>query len=190
MEVEKKGESPESEISEGSFGKESLRAKGPGPVFFVLVGLVLGLAIKLFCLDVLRVEGTSMEPAVADKSRVWVSKLAYGLVEPFGDSLLLQWGEPQQDQVVLYFYNNRAVIKRCVAVAGDRLDFSTGLGYILNVNEKKIPLTEAQYQKLKHNQQVPQGMILAVGDNYHDSVDSRDYGFVPVENVLGRIVTR
>ena len=61
---------------------------------------------------------------------------------------------------------------------------------ILNVNEKKIPLTEAQYQKRKHNGQVPQGMILAVGDNYPDSVDSRDYGFVPVENVLGRIVTR
>lgn len=190
MEVEKKGLLPESKKSEGSFGTESLRSKGPGPLVFVVAGVVLGLAIKLFCLDVLRVEGTSMEPAVADGSRVWVGKLAYGLVEPFGDSLLVQWREPRRDEVVLYFYNNRAVIKRCVAVAGDRLDFSTGLGYSLNVNEKKIPLTEAQYQKLKHNRQVPQGMILAVGDNYQNSVDSRDYGFVPVENVLGRIAVR
>ena len=190
MEAEKKGAIPESKKAKDSFGRESPQANGPGLVVFVLVGLVLGVAIKLFCLDILRVEGTSMEPAVADKSQVWVSKLAYGLVEPWGDRLLVQWREPRQDEVVLYFYNDRAVIKRCVAVAGDRLDFSTGFGYSLNVNEKNIPLTEAQYQKLKHNGQVPQGMILAVGDNYPDSVDSRDYGFVPVENVLGRIVTR
>ena len=56
------------------------------------------------------------------------------------------------------------------------------------VNEKNIPLTESQYQRLKHNRQVPAGMVLAVGDNYADSVDSRDYGFVSVQNVLGRII--
>ena len=75
-----------------------------------------------------------------------------------------------------------------MAVAGDRLEFSHDFGYSLAVNEKSIPLQEAQYQKLKHNQQVPPGMILAVGDNYNESVDSRDYGFVSVKNVLGRII--
>ena len=97
MEAEKKGAIPESKKAKDSFGRESPQANGPGLVVFVLVGLVLGVAIKLFCLDILRVEGTSMEPAVADKSQVWVSKLAYGLVYPWGDRLLGQLREPRQE---------------------------------------------------------------------------------------------
>ncbi len=162
--------------------------KTSGILGFVVLGLMLGVGLKLFCLDVLVVSGSSMEGAVEDGSRVVVNKLAYGVVKPFGDELVLQWREPRRDDLILYFYNDRAVIKRCVAVAGDRLDFSVGLGYSLVVNEKNIPLTESQYQRLKHNRQVPAGMVLAVGDNYADSVDSRDYGFVSVQNVLGRII--
>ena len=162
--------------------------KFKGSLFFVLMGILVGIVIKLFCFDLLRVSGSSMEPAIHFGTQIGISKLSYGLVEPFGDELLLQWSEPQRGDVVLYFYNNRAVIKRCVAVAGDRLDFSHGLGYSLTVNEKNIPLTEAQYQRLKHNERVPQGMILALGDNYRESVDSRDYGFVSIKNVLGKVI--
>lgn len=159
-------------------------------LLFVTLGIVLGLGIKIFCFDVLIVSGSSMEPAINDGSKVWINKVAYGVVKPFGDKLLLQWEKPKIGDVVLYFYNDRAVIKRCVAVEGDSLDFSVGLGYSLIVNEKNIPLTESQYQKLKHNQGVPQDMILALGDNYTESVDSRDYGFVSVKNVLGRIISK
>ena len=158
------------------------------PVFFVVLGVLVGVGIKLFCLDLLRVSGSSMEPAITSGSQILINKLAYGVVQPLGDQLVIQWKEPEREDVVLYFYNNRAVVKRCVAVAGDRLEFSHDFDYSLTVNEKSIPLTEAQYQRLKHNQQVPAGMILALGDNYDESVDSRDYGFVSVKNVLGRII--
>lgn len=189
MEAEKKHGSESGSPARNSGGKGSVGRLG-GPVFFIVVGMLAGVGIKLLCLDVMNVSGSSMEPAIASGSRIWVGKLAYGLVKPFGDELVFRWKEPRRGDVVLYFYNNRAVVKRCVAVAGDRLEFSSGLGYSLTVNEKSIPLTEAQYQRLKHNQQVPQGMILALGDNYRESVDSRDYGFVPVKNVLGRIIGR
>lgn len=157
---------------------------------FVTVGIALGLGLKIFCFDLLFISGSSMEPDIKDGNKVWINKLAYGFIKPFGDELVCQWSKPKVGDVILYFYNNRAVIKRCVAVEGDWLDFSSGLGYSLVVNGKNIPLTESQYQKLKHNQQVPLGMILALGDNYSESVDSRDYGFVAVKNVLGRIISK
>ena len=53
---------------------------------------------------------------------------------------------------------------------------------------KKIPLTEYQYQRIKYDSFVPENTILAVGDNYEKSVDSRDYGFVPTKNILGKVL--
>lgn len=187
METEKKQHCPSFEQAEKNCEKKS-SSKHLSPVLFVVLGVLAGIGIKLFCFDLLRVSGSSMEPAIASGSQILVNKLAYGVVQPLGDQLVLQWKEPEREDVVLYFYNNRAVVKRCVAVAGDRLEFSHDFDYSLTVNEKSIPLTEAQYQRLKHNQQVPPGMILALGDNYDESVDSRDYGFVSVKNVLGRII--
>ena len=131
-----------------------------------------------------------MEPNVKDKSSVIVGKLSFGLVKPFGDDLIIQWGSPKPDDIILYYYNNKTVIKRCVAVAGDTLEFSAFQGYSVCAGENTIPLKESQYQRLKHNSVVPKGMIFAVGDNYAESIDSRDYGFVSEKNILGKVLFR
>ncbi|MBO5137120.1 MAG: signal peptidase I [Spirochaetaceae bacterium] len=159
-------------------------------LLFILAGIFIGIILKLFVFDVLRVEGTSMEPAIQDGNTVIVFKLAYGLVRPFSEDLIISWAEPKPGDIVLYFYNNRAVIKRCVAVAGEPLDFSFTSGYSLLVGGKEIPLTENQYQRIKHSHQVPNGMILAIGDNYSESIDSRNYGFVSVDNILGKVLKK
>ena len=62
--------------------------------------------------------------------------------------------------------------------------------YTVKVGDNEIPLTESQYMRLKDAAQVPEGYILAVGDNYEVSVDSRDYGFVSVKNVLGKVLCK
>lgn len=159
-------------------------------LLFVLIGAVIGILIKLFIFDVSNISGVSMEPTIKDKSTVIIYKLGYGLVKPFGDDLIIQWSSPKVNDIVLYFYNNKAVIKRCVAISGDLLEFSTSSGYSLSVNKNIIPLKESQYQRLKHNLVVPEGMILAVGDNYADSIDSREYGFVAEKNILGKVLFR
>ncbi|AEE17356.1 signal peptidase I [Treponema brennaborense] len=164
--------------------------KNSSPLLFVVCGVIAGIVLKLFVVDILNVSGTSMEPAVPDGAVIVVSKLAYGLVKPFGDELLAQWRTPRKGEVVLYFYNDKAVVKRCVATSGEPLDFSTDSGYSLTVADKTIPLTEAQYQRIKHSSEVPSGTILAIGDNYAQSVDSRNYGFVSVHNIIGKVICR
>lgn len=156
----------------------------------VLLGAGLGVLLKLFVVDFLTVSGTSMEPSVRDGSVVVVFKLAYGMARPFGGELLFQWAAPERGDIVLYFYNDRAVIKRCVSVGGDPLEFSASSGYSLYADGNWMPLSEPQYQRIKHSARVPEGMVLAVGDNYADSVDSRDYGFVPERNILGKVLFR
>ncbi len=153
---------------------------------FVLLGICIGVFLKLFIFDILKVEGTSMVPALKPGSRLIENKLAYGIVNPLGSSFLLQWAEPKIDDIVLYYYNNHIVVKRCVALENEPLEIIEDSEYILKVNQKNIPLTEQQYLNLKDIKKVPEGRILAIGDNYSDSIDSRDYGFVSTANVLGR----
>lgn len=157
---------------------------------YVFAGLLLGLFIKLFVFDILHIQGISMQPAVRDGQTVLVNKLSYGIVKPFSDTLLTTWAEPVPNDVVIYLYNNKIVIKRCIAVAGTPLEYSDDSGYTLLVGEKAIPLTDLQYHRMQKSTTVPQGTIFAVGDNYTESIDSRTYGFVPVRNVIGRVLCR
>ena len=131
-----------------------------------------------------------MEPAIKDNSTVIINKLAYGICAPFGNSLLFSWTEPKKSDIVLYIYNGKPVIKRVLATANESLEFSVDNGYSLSIGENTIPLTEGQYQRLKYSSQVPQGTVLCVGDNYEESVDSRDYGFVLVNSILGKVLCK
>ena len=169
-----------------------------GAFFIILTGICIGLLIKLFVIDVMKINGTSMEPSLKDGSVVVLNKLAYGIPKPFGDKLIVHWAEPEPGDVVIYLYQNRYVIKRCVGVADMPLEYHSNLEYTfetehlykMSVNGKEIPLTETQFHLIGMSRSVPEGTILAVGDNYTQSVDSRDYGFVPVENVIGKVLCR
>lgn len=163
----------------------------PNILFCIFSGLLIAAVFKIFIIESLSVEGKSMEPALRDKQTIFVNKLAYGLVNPFGAKLIVQWAKPKEDDMVIFLYNNNIVVKRCVATENGTLDYLTNSGYILLVNlDRQIPLTEEQFQKMKKCSVVPDGYILAVGDNYTQSFDSRNYGFIPVSNILGKVICR
>ncbi|MBQ4378856.1 MAG: signal peptidase I [Treponema sp.] len=159
-------------------------------VLIVCLGLLLGFFLKLFVFEILTVSGDSMFPAIQNGDRLFVSKLSYGIVKPYSDSLLCQWKKPGKGDVVIYLYDNKIVVKRCVATGGEKLEFyhSTGDNFTLKAGNQEIPLTTLQYLNLKNSETVPQGFILAVGDNYEVSVDSRTYGFVSEKNILGKVI--
>jgi signal peptidase I len=159
-------------------------------IICVGTGILIGLFLKLFVFDVLHIQGTSMQPALRDGGTVVVNKLAYGIVKPFSDTLITEWAQPQPGDIIIFLYNNKIVIKRCVAVGGTPLEYSTDSGYTLHVGTKTIPLTGLQYHRMMTSTVVPEGTILAVGDNYALSIDSRTYGFVPVKNVIGKVLCR
>ena len=154
----------------------------------ILTGIAIGTFIKFFMLDFMRVSGSSMENTIHDNSVISVSRIAFGISLPFSDTLLVQWNEPKRNDIVIYLYNNKIVVKRCVAVAGDSLDYSADSQYILFTGGHEITLTAEQYECMKNSDVVPEGYILAIGDNYSKSIDSRTYGFVPVKNILGKVL--
>lgn len=166
-----------------------MKASG-GKAFFLCIfaGISIGLVLKLFVIDIVSVQGISMEPAVRDKETVVVCKAAYGLSDPFGSGTLFRWKNARPGDIVIYTYKNSLVIKRCTAAQGDSLEFSSDTGYTVSVRGKTYPLTEIQYNLIKGSPAVPDGMILAIGDNYENSIDSRTYGFIAQKDILGKVI--
>ena len=168
--------------------EKSKRGTGYFVFLCILFGCILGIIIKLFVLDILNIQGTSMEPTLLNGSRVFVNKLAYGLVKPFRSEFIIQWKEPKIGDIVIYFHENKIVVKKVYGISGDKLEFSTDSGYSLKVNGKKVFLTPVQFQRIKTFSQIPDGYVFTLGDNQKDSIDSRDYGFVSVKNIIGKII--
>ena len=156
----------------------------------ILSGILLAVLVKFFLLDVLVVSGSSMEPTLKSGTHIAVQRCAYGISVPFGNKLLTQWKTPQNNDIVIFLRNDTWIVKRCCGQSGTELDYSTESGYNLLVGDESIPLTEQQYMKMKNIHRVPDGMFLAIGDNRADSVDSRQYGFIPNNNALGKVICR
>lgn len=160
------------------------------PLILILTGILLGVCIKLFVFDFIITSGQSMNPTLHDKEVLFISKSAYGIPNPNYKNFLIQWKAPAKNDIVLFLHDNKIVVKRCVLTEGDSIEILTDKHYIykLRVENKNIPLTSAQMEWLKDYSTVPRGFVFVVGDNAEYSIDSRDYGFVAVKNITGKVI--
>jgi signal peptidase I len=153
------------------------------------IGLATLCAIILLfnCLDARRVDGLSMEPTLSPGQLVYINRVAYGLRLPFLDGYLVTWAVPKPGEMVVFLnpHEGRQVVKRCIAVAGDPIEIQDGTLVLARI---ELPLTAAQERHFSAYTSVPPGMIFVAGDNLPNSIDSRDYGFIRVENVTGKVI--
>jgi signal peptidase I len=153
-------------------------------LFFSVV--ILALLVKLFAFDIMPISGPSMQPTFRTGSVIVEFKLAWGIPLPFTNRYIVRWGTPREGDIVIYPWQGRNVIKRCVATGGTPLVFSEESGYSVLVAGRIIPLTFGQYQKLRGAARVPEGTVFALGDNMAESRDSREYGFVSIDSIHGK----
>ena len=110
------------------------------------------------------VPSRSMTPTILPGDRIYVNKLAYDLKLPFTTRRLLSWSDPRRGDVVILYSprDGAALVKRIAAIPGDRID---GRG---------DPL--------------PPGKYFVRGDNAAHSFDSRSFGPVSRDKIIGRAV--
>ncbi len=170
----------------------------------VLGLLVLGiLAGRSTLADHYYVPSGSMLETLQIGDRVFVDKRAYGFRIPF-TRIQLTDGDPVARGDIVIFDSPRdgkRLIKRIVAVGGDEVLIQGGL---LTINGERLgsaenPLLEIMDGKAVQvnlsrgggaevSGTVPDGMVLAVGDNRGNSIDGRAFGPVPEDEVYGRAV--
>jgi signal peptidase I len=72
------------------------------------------LLIKVFLLDFIVAEGSSMEPAIRSGSVLVINRMQYGLRFPGQQGYLVRWASPKQGEVVVFYApSGNIAVKRC-----------------------------------------------------------------------------
>lgn len=148
----------------------------------IITAVVLALLIRMFLFEIILVDGSSMEPTLYDRNRVFVNKIGYLIGEPqHGDVIIFKTPEGNQSNYV----------KRLIGLPGDRIRIENGIVYLNNQPLDEPYIADPPYNDYAEAT-VPEGTFFALGDNRNDSKDSRDFriGFVPRENLVGKAVWR
>lgn len=168
-----------------------MRSRRLRPGWAILAALLLVVLVKALVLDVAVVDGRSMLPTLTPGSIVLVLRCAYGLPSPSGSGYLFAWAAPRRGEVVAAASprDGLPVVKR-VAAAGPAT-LRTAAGRLLGPG-LDLPLSADQEGRivaaLGPALELPAGELFLAGDNPPESLDSRDYGGVPIEAVSGRVL--
>jgi len=125
----------------------------------------------------IRVDGSSMVPTLTNGQFVMVNRLVY------------KFSHPNHGDVVVFEYPNdpdQEYIKRIIGLPGDTVTIKNGHVY-LNEQELVEPYTAAQ-SRTTGEWQVPGDHIFVLGDNRNNSQDSRNFGFVSMDHVIGKAI--
>jgi len=143
----------------------------------VVIAVVLAFGIiRPFIIQPFVIPSESMVPTLLVGDRLFANKFIYRF-------------KPIQrfDVIVFKYPHNPKVdyIKRVIALEGETVQLIGGKVYI-----NKQPLEESHKMNPSYDDfgpvRIPKGYLFVLGDNRGNSEDSRYFGFVPVQNVLGK----
>ena len=150
----------------GAMGREVLGT--------IIPALVIAILIHLFLAQATRVEGYSMEPTLYGHQRLIIEKLSYHFHQPQrGDIVVIK--VPGYDELL---------IKRVIGLPGETLEIKDGVVYI-DGQPLDEPYVNGQPRGSYPAITIPPGRIFVMGDNRNNSSDSRSFGTVPIENIVG-----
>jgi signal peptidase I len=143
--------------------------------------------VYLFLMQPHQVKGSSMYPTFKDKEYLLTDKITYNKADPkYGDVIVFK--APVNE--------NFDFIKRVIAVPGQTVMVKGGHVYIDGKLLQEDYLTSdivtnaGQFLLEGESYVVQPGELMAFGDNRDHSSDSRDWGPVPEQNIVGRVFFR
>ena len=164
-------------------------------ILALLIFLVLHISVQNF-----QVQGPSMQPTLNEGAYVLVNKLVYlrfqpkeliGLL-PFVDveeeDSVFAFHAPRRGEVIIFRYPRditRDFVKRVVGVPGDTVELKQGQLYVNDALIDEPYITSPDSRNVERLL-VPENAYYVLGDNRRVSNDSRDWGPVPTDNIVGR----
>jgi signal peptidase I len=139
------------------------------------IAILCALALAFF-MRTPQVSGLSMAPHIDSGEIVLINTMAY------------RFGHPSRGDIIAFHHDvptPEIFIKRIIGLPGDRIAIDKGR-LILNGTPLDEPYVRYADARSFPQITVPQGALYVLGDNRAASDDSRFWGFVPREQVLGK----
>jgi signal peptidase I len=174
--------------------------------------LLFVLVLRSFLVEPFQIPSGSMKPTLQVGDFILVNKFSYGIRLPVIGTKVFDIGEPQRGDAMVFIppHQNQYFIKRVIGLPGDRIRYQNKVLYIDNVEQTqqyKGPVTGVasdqlsfietldnrahmiqrnRYEDARVQQWlVPEGHYFMMGDNRDQSSDSRFWGFVSEDKIVG-----
>jgi signal peptidase I len=150
--------------------------------------------IRPFIVQAFKIPTGSMRPTLLEGDLILVNKFIYGAKIPFTHLRLPEFKEPARGDVVVFIYpedKSKDFIKRLIGLPGDTVEIKSGNIYIDGkalsdpVFNQRYYYNRGDFGQEGKSLVVPPDSYFVLGDNSGSSKDSRYWGFVPKDNILG-----
>lgn len=180
------------------------------PVLFIVFFL------RSFLVEPFQIPSGSMIPTLEVGDFILVNKFAYGVRAPVLNTEIIPIGKPQRGDVMVFFPPHQPevyYIKRVIGLPGDHISYNN---HVLTINGKVIEeklvaqlpagapvlrisnekIDDKEFNTYKHLRPsrlsahgswvVPAGHYFMMGDNRDNSLDSREWGMVSEDAIVGK----
>jgi signal peptidase I len=183
---------------------EKKKTKTRETVEALIVAIIIALFVRSFIVQAFKIPSTSMVPTLLVGDHLLVNRLSYVIKVPIVDTVIVNLGTPKRGDVVVFrypmdrdkdFMERKDFIKRVIGLPGDILEIKNKRIYLngramedphgnysdprilpgfLSPRDNLPPLT------------LPKDCFFVMGDNRDNSLDSRFWGFVTREDLIGK----
>jgi signal peptidase I len=168
----------------------------------ILLAAIIFFGVRLLVLN-FKVDGSSMLPNLVHEELLLVNRNAYDEidlnsilnripgVDRDGEWVIWEFDPPERGDIIVFDPPNgddKPYIKRVIALEGETVSIRDGSVFIdgVELNEPYIRdgITECVGSTCEWT--VPEGSVFAMGDNRRNSTDSRSFGPVDIDLIIGK----
>ena len=176
-----------------------MRALGRELIETVILALLIFLALR-FSVQNYQVDGPSMEPTLEQSQHLLVNRLVYlrfdardlarflPFIDDRGQEHLFPFHPPHRGEIIVFRFpgdESKDFVKRVIGVPGDTVQITKGQ-VLINGRQLDEPYVTNHDRRDMALVTVTEGSYFVLGDNRRRSDDSRGWGLVPADNVIGR----
>ncbi|MCD6232890.1 signal peptidase I [bacterium] len=152
----------------------------------VVISLAIVIPVRYFLFQPFLVKGSSMEPNFHNGDYLIVDEISY------------RFESPKRGDVIVFHYPrnpSQLFIKRILGLPGETVKIANNTIEVVKPNGRKVMLDESSYlqkEGFRGKEEVKLGdnEYFVLGDNRMNSSDSRFWGPVPRNYIIGRVVLR
>ena len=163
----------------------------------ILIAVLIALFIRTFVVQAFKIPSSSMEPTLLVGDYLMVNKFIYGLKIPSTNTKVFQYKKPQRGDIIVFIYpkdHSKDFIKRVIGTEGEKVQIIHNKIYI---NDRLIDDPWGHFIRTGWSESlqsmenfgpvvVPKDSLFVMGDNRDNSLDSRFWGYVDLNAVLGK----
>jgi signal peptidase I len=164
----------------------------------IVLAIVIAFFVRTFVIQAYKIPSGSMKPTLLIGDHLLVTKFNYGVKLPLLRSTLIPLGKPKRGDIIVFIYpedRSKDFIKRTVGLPGDSIEIRDKKVFInsllwndangRHVDRQIIP-GAVQPRDNFGPVTVPEDSYFVMGDNRDESYDSRFWGFVRQQDILGK----